>query len=302
MRRTENVRRLTSKVPVLLSIVMALIPLTLMSACAAGGDATATLAFEDTPDATVSTHTPTAAAGPTATIEVTVEPPTSTPAPTETAMGEAPTLEIQRPDEGVVLDVSTPITISGTSSVQAQTVVVRVLDNLGNLVVEVPTTVGDDAADTGETEWSITLPISAQVGALGTVYAFLPAPDDGRPLAADAVNILFGTSDIKPFVTISHPLPYAEVGSGGFTVSGRGGGLFEGALVVHARDGEGNVLAETATILEGEDVGVGGTGTYTVELSVDVAPGTEGRLVAFATSPKDGSVETSFAIPVVYGE
>jgi hypothetical protein len=302
MSRTENARSLTPKQPGLLSIAVVLIPLILMTACATGGDATATVAFDaDTPDTTASTLTPTSAAAPTA--SATVEVTEALPTPTETVIQETPTLEIQRPDEGVVLDVSTPITISGTSSVQAgQTVIVRVLDNLGNLVVEVPAAVGDDATGTGQAEWSITLPISAQVGALGTVYAFLPAPDDGRTLAADAVNILFGTADIRPFVTISHPLPYAEVVNGGFTVSGRGGGLFEGALVVHARDDEGNVLAEAATILEGEDVGVGGTGSYTVELSVDVAPGTEGQLVAFATSPKDGSVATSFAIPVVFGE
>ena len=55
-----------------------------------------------------------------------------------------------------------------------------------------------------------------------------------------------------------------------FTVSGKGAGLPEGNVVVTAMDSAGRVLAQKATVLQGPNVGVGGEGTWSTSLTVNV--------------------------------
>jgi hypothetical protein len=47
----------------------------------------------------------------------------------------------------------------------------------------------------------------------------------------------------------------------------------------------GQVLAQQPTTLQGANVGTGGTGTYSVQLTVNVTQNTPGQIVASATSP-----------------
>lgn len=82
-----------------------------------------------------------------------------------------------------------------------------------------------------------------------------------------------------------------------FTASGTGGGLFEGNLVVRAQTVAGAVLAERPTTLQGPSVGTGGSGTWQVSLTVNVAGGTQGFIVAFAP----GSPTVLDYVPVTYG-
>jgi heat shock protein HslJ len=84
-------------------------------------------------------------------------------------------------------------------------------------------------------------------------------------------------------------------------VQGKGVGLPEGNVVVEALDWRGNVLAQQPTTLQGPDVGTGGEGTWSVELTIEVEPGTAGRIRAFATSPKDGSVIAEDVVEVSLG-
>jgi hypothetical protein len=89
--------------------------------------------------------------------------------------------------------------------------------------------------------------------------------------------------------------------TGPIHVAGTGQGLFEGNVVVQVLGADGSVLAEQATILQGEDVGLGGAGVWEVELVVEVEPGAAGQIVAFSPSPEDGSIMASDSVTVTFG-
>ncbi len=85
------------------------------------------------------------------------------------------------------------------------------------------------------------------------------------------------------------------------TVQGKGVGLPEGNLVVEALDWQGNVLDRQPATLQGRDVGTGGEGTWSVELTIETEPATAGRLWAYAESPKDGSIMAEDLVEVSLG-
>lgn len=84
------------------------------------------------------------------------------------------------------------------------------------------------------------------------------------------------------------------------TITGTGQGLFEGALVVEVLDEGGNSVAFEPTILQGEDVGAGGFGEWSVTLTIAAPAGTNGQIRAFATSPEDGRVMVESIVPVSF--
>ena len=84
-----------------------------------------------------------------------------------------------------------------------------------------------------------------------------------------------------------------------FTVEGSAQGAFENNVVVQAQDAVGNVLAEAVTTYSSATVG--GPGSWSVQLSVSVAAGTEGRIVAFSPDPTGGSPLSSRSYTVFYG-
>ena len=83
----------------------------------------------------------------------------------------------------------------------------------------------------------------------------------------------------QPYVKITNPQPGARVPNT-FTVSGTGGGLPEGNVVVTALDGSGRVLAQKATTLQGANVGIGGDGTWSTQLTVNVGTFMPGAIQA----------------------
>jgi hypothetical protein len=63
----------------------------------------------------------------------------------------------------------------------------------------------------------------------------------------------------QAFITIVQPIPEAVLGvPQPVQISGMGGGLFEGKVVVQALDAGGNVLAQEATTVNVPDAGSGG--------------------------------------------
>jgi uncharacterized lipoprotein YbaY len=105
-----------------------------------------------------------------------------------------------------------------------------------------------------------------------------------------------------PFITISEPQEGAVVDiSQPITVRGQAGALFEGGLVVEVRDASDNVLAQKPTIVQSPEAGTGGQGPWEVQLPVSAAPGTPGQIVAYATSPKDGSLAAEARVSVSLG-
>ncbi len=65
-----------------------------------------------------------------------------------------------------------------------------------------------------------------------------------------------------------------------FTVSGTGGNLPEGNVVVRIKDQNNVVIAEEATVLQGPDVGIGGEGSWSVQFTVNEPPGSAGTIEA----------------------
>ncbi len=78
--------------------------------------------------------------------------------------------------------------------------------------------------------------------------------------------VTFNSDVQQSFIIIESPTSGSYLPAT-FTVSGRGAGLFEGNVVVQARDGYGVLLAERATTLQGSNVGTGGEGSYSVQLT-----------------------------------
>ncbi len=118
----------------------------------------------------------------------------------------------------------------------------------------------------------------------GKIVAYSTSPRDGSIVASASVLVTFTPEVSAPFIKISCPTPGSTLPPT-FVVNGRGGGLFEGSLIVRAEDSAGHVLAEQPTILQGVEVGAGGTGSYWVELTVNVSSPTAGKIVAYAPSP-----------------
>ncbi|HLV36135.1 MAG TPA: Gmad2 immunoglobulin-like domain-containing protein [Spirillospora sp.] len=204
-----------------------------------------------------------------------------------------PGLEITSPQDDAALNTAAPVSISGTGSgLFENTVNVRVLDNEGNVLAEQPALVNPQ----GNWSLSVNIPVT---GTRGMIYAYSTSPDDGGVLLADAVNVIFGPAQPGPFVTIDDPLPYTILDPQAVMVSGRGGALFEGNVVVRLLDSAGNVLAEEPTTLDAAEVG--GEGEWAVALSLDTVPGSRGMIEASSESPADGSIVALARIPVIFG-
>ena len=85
-------------------------------------------------------------------------------------------------------------------------------------------------------------------------------------------------------------------------VSGRAGGSFDGGLVVQAQNAAGNILAQETTTINTPEVSPGGSGLWTVNLSINAPEGSQGQIVAFFPSPIEGSKLTEARVMVGYGE
>jgi putative lipoprotein len=245
---------------------------------------------------------------PTEDVEVLVERagggPAPTPQPTP-APAEA-SIRINDPNRGDVLDISGPVTVRGTgANLYEGNVVVQALDGQGNVLDQQPTTLtGRDVGSGGMRAWSVDLNIQVEPGTVGRIFAFSPSPKDGSIMASDQVEVTYGQSPaVDSFIKIDEPGQGAVLDiERSITIGGSGGGLFEGNVVVQVLDAGGNVLAEQATTAQGEDVGVGGPGTWSMQVRVDAEPGTPGKIYAFSPSPKDGSIMASDEVEVIFGQ
>jgi putative lipoprotein len=216
-------------------------------------------------------------------------------------------IKIDDPVYGATLDISQPVTVRGTGAgLPEGNVVVQALDRDGNVLDQQPTILqGENVGAGGQGTWSVALNIKTEPGMAGKIYAFSPSPLDGSIIAEDGVEVSLGRTAAKPtFLEIDLPREGAVLDTASpIQVSGKGGGLPEGNVVVRALDANEQILAQEATILQGQDVGTGGAGTWSVQLAVDVPAGMAGKIVAFSPSPADGeSYVASAVVNVTYGE
>lgn len=100
----------------------------------------------------------------------------------------------------------------------------------------------------------------------------------------------------QPFISIVSPPDGASMTSS-FIVSGNGAGLFEGNVVVNVKDGNCFVIAEQYTTLQGQSVGTGGPGVWSVSFSGVVGqPQSNGTIEAFSPgSPAYDSISIWFS-------
>ncbi len=101
---------------------------------------------------------------------------------------------------------------------------------------------------------------------------------------------------VQSRIQITLPAPNATLPPT-FTVTGSGQGLFEGSLVVRAVTNLGVVLAEVPTTLQGTNVGAGGPGTFSVQLTVSVPQPTAGFVVAYAPQTPNAQ---AVSVPVTF--
>jgi uncharacterized lipoprotein YbaY len=212
-------------------------------------------------------------------------------------------ITIVQPIPEAVLGVPQPVQISGMGGGLFEgKVVVQALDAGGNVLAQEATTVNvPDAGSGGEGLWSVQMVIPVKPGTAGQIYAFSPSPTDGSIMASSFVNVTYGEGvAVESFIEIAEPKNGTVIPGNPVTIIGTGGGLFEGNVVVQALDNNNNVLAEKATIIDSPDAG--GQGPWTVQLHVTVKQGTPGKIYAFSPSPKDGSLDASSQVDVLFGE
>ncbi len=221
----------------------------------------------------------------------------------ETSLAEA-MVAISSPEEGALVDTSNVIVISGTGEgLPEGNIAVQIRDADGNLLAATATVLqGDNVGLGGFGIWEVSFTVAVEAGLPGSVYAFSPSSADGTILAEDTVNVSFNQTVTEPFVKITTPVSGTVLIDDSILVTGTGGGLFEGNVVLQAEDASGNVLLTQPTTLRGDNVGMGGSGDWETTLSVTVVPGTRGRIVAFSTSPADGSIVALDSVDVTFGE
>jgi hypothetical protein len=230
----------------------------------------------------------------------------STPAPVATMAPSGAMIAITEPDQGQVVDIDQPVRVQGRGMGLIEgNVVVEALDWRGNVLDRRPTTLqGPDVGTGGEGTWSTELTIKVEPGKTGKIRAYSLSPKDGSVVAEDSVEVSLGrTAAVQSYIRIDEPVQGALLDiSRPVGVRGSGAGLIEGNVVVEALDWQGNVLAQKPTTLQGPDVGTGGEGTWSTELTIEAEPGTAGRIRAYNPSTLDGSIIAEDSVDVSLGQ
>ena len=120
----------------------------------------------------------------------------------------------------------------------------------------------------------------------------VPTQPPAATVAPGQAMIAITEPDQGQVVDISHAVK----------VQGKGVGLTEGNVVIEAVDWQDNVLDRQPTTLQGPDVGTGGEGTWSVELTIKVEPDTAGTIRAYSPSPADGSIIAEDSVEVSLGQ
>lgn len=131
--------------------------------------------------------------------------------------------------------------------------------------------------------------IATDTGSGDELATFTPAPVPTQ--APPGAMIVITEPDQGQVVDIDKPV----------RVQGKGIGLPEGNVVIQALDWQDNVLTQQPTTLEGQDVGTGGEGSWSIELTIEAEPGTAGVIRAFSPSPQDGSIIAEDSVEVSLG-
>jgi putative lipoprotein len=199
---------------------------------------------------------------------------------------------IDNPEPYTTLNLQGALTISGTAAGLFEgNVVVRALDDQGNVLAEQPTTVQTNEVG-GEGPWQVSL----NVGDIrrGTIYAFSPSPVDGSPMAEASVDVVFGdVSQLATFVVLDFPLPNALITEDDsfWAASGRAGGTFNAVLTALVLDQNDNVLLS-------RQVSADASGHWSVIVDADPLTQSQDLRVRILASNFSGGTIAADTIPV----
>ncbi len=237
--------------------------------------------------------------------EAPVEPlPTQAPPEaTEPGATEAPPagemlFTIIQPGNGTEWNLVEPIQVTGSAAgMPNDEVLIFAIDKDLNILGESTATLGAPDAN-GLSTYS------------GTLWASASAVTEGKIVAGGLYDDGSIAGSAGVFVTMIPSPTYIEIiepADGGtipdptsFTVSGTGAGLPENNVVVQATSSDGTVLAEAYTTVNAGELG--GAGSWSLQLSVNVPAGTTGRIIAFSPDPKTGGYIATDQINVIYGQ
>ncbi|MFN8379715.1 MAG: Gmad2 immunoglobulin-like domain-containing protein [Anaerolineae bacterium] len=205
---------------------------------------------------------------------------------------------ITSPAANAIVNAGVELVVTGsTEGVSPGNTFLRALDPTGAVLAEQIVTV-TGAPGSGPWTWQASLTSTdIPTGTRMTLYAYAVSPDDGSVLASAATPVSFGAPfPEQPFITITAPLPYAQLNdaSRSVSVSGRGGNLVD-VITVQAVNDSGEVMAEATT-----NNPQGADGQWTVSLTV---PETRrGRIIAFSGNQMTQSIEAYAAVDVIFGD
>ncbi len=200
----------------------------------------------------------------------------------------SPGVNITSPTSGATVDITHPVHITGTShDLPVKQVTIIAAYSNGNAINQATIPVNNAG------NWSVDIPVGVQPGTAGIIYAI--ARDAGSNIVAQkSINVTWGSSNASPTVIITSPPQKSVVGvNTQVHVEGFGANSFESNIVVRALDTFGNTLTQQATTYDQN-------GFWSVNLLVNVPPGTPGALYAFITSPQNGSIVASSRVDVYF--
>jgi hypothetical protein len=248
-----------------------------------------------TPEIIVVTATPGA---PTEAVPTAEPPPTAEPTPDDG--NPAVFLAIISPKNGTVWESTNFIDVTGSArAMPNDDVIVFFVDEGRNIHGYACAELGAPNANNIKTfQTRMTAPVNTTTE--GKVIAVVLG-DDGSVAGSAGV---FATADPDKDgkqITVESPGNRCVITNpSSFTVEGSAQGAFENNVVVQAQDANGNVLAEGITTYSSSTAD--GPGSWSVTLSLNIAGGTEGRLVAFSLDSAGGSPLSSQTYTVFYGE
>lgn len=180
----------------------------------------------------------------------------------------------------------------------------------GNVIVEVSVQGGDvvfegttvlQAEEPGAVgDWSIEVDLGALEGPTPIfVRVYSTSPEDGSTVAFDSLRLNANAEFGLRYVDITTPHFAAGVSTSPLLVEGMAGGAFENNIVIDVRDFEtGEVLAETFATIDTDELG--GSGSFSAEVSLDVASGTALEVYAYQPAIADDDEVTVSAVQFIY--
>ncbi|MBI3361431.1 MAG: hypothetical protein HY023_10015 [Chloroflexi bacterium] len=232
-------------------------------------------------------------------------PPISVSPPVPTAPPAGPTAPgpgAGQPEEAILIlkpgpqsEVVSPVHVAGTADPTfEQTLAVQIIGEDGSKLASATATIGADAGQRGP--FAVDVPFTTASNQHGRIVVSAQSPRDGGTVHLASVEVVLlasGTASIQPgklhpeTLGIREPAVNATLSGGMAHVSGISGPTPEQTLVVEVTDADGNTVGSgTATI----SAATGQPGIFDADVAYTVPDERPGRVVVYATSPRDGGI------------